>query len=205
MKRLVVQRRAPPRTPQPRDAFAAGVYDRAVVDLDTANHSVALQTVYGLPEFDTPSFATQLLLQELAAIDAPAARHVAILNPGQGHIPVALHSHAQPGAITLIARDLLSLHTSRANLARNGCPPDRITLLHQPGFPALTAPADLIAGVVREDEGPDAIAVTVEVAAAQLTAGGAMLLERLQRIGGTGRREAAARTEPGAQQQAIAP
>jgi len=72
---------------------------------------------------------------------------------------------------------LLSLRYSMNNLILNECPESQVTLSHQVGMGMKSQePADLIAGVLREGEGREAIALTMRQAAEQLAPGGTILV-----------------------------
>ena len=168
--------RGPPQTPVPRDAFAAGVYEGGIASATAGTPTITLHTVFGLPEFDAPSFATELLMQEMRETRFAAGQRVAVLNPGQGHVPMLLHMLADPAGMTLVGRDLLSLRGAAANLIRDGFPQACIEIRHVVGFPPLPEPAGTIAAVVREDEGIAVIAATIESLASNLLDGGSLLV-----------------------------
>lgn len=88
--------------------FAAGLYDRSK---GTAGSGAEIATVWGLPEFDTPSHDTALAAELL-----PAGRRAVVAFPGQGYLPRML---ADRGAtqIELVDRDLLALTNSERNVA----------------------------------------------------------------------------------------
>lgn len=77
-----------------------------------------VKTVYGLPEFDTLSFRSELLLD--AADAAPHRGPYLFVNPGQGHVPCALLAERPGERVVLASDDVLSLEASRRNLERNG-------------------------------------------------------------------------------------
>lgn len=160
------------------NGLARGLYHRETAVISAGKLTFPMQTARGLPEFDSLNYGSTLLLENLArSVDAKVARAL-VYNPGQGHIPVALWQLWRPAAIALVDRDLLSLRYARENLIQNGCPAAQISTAHQAG---LAAPeegtlADLIVGVLREEEGQAAAELLVEQAAAQLAPGGALWL-----------------------------
>jgi hypothetical protein len=88
-------------------AFARGVYDRGRLRYKSAE----ITTVFGLPEFDTPGFGTQLAIQLL-----PHCRgNVVVLNPGQGLLPAAAGR-----ALALDDRDLLAIRNTSRNATVTG-------------------------------------------------------------------------------------
>ena len=161
----------------PQKALERGVYTRAKITASFQNLHFPMQTVYGLAEFDTLSYQSELMLEGILDSRKPDGKSILVLNPNQGHLPVALWKLYRPDTLTLVDRDLLSLRTSLNNLTLNGCPAQEVTLLHQPGSPSPEKiQADLVACTLREEEGPNPIAATVRGATALLSAGGIMLI-----------------------------
>ena len=135
-----------------------------------------MQTAHGLPEFDSLSYGSVLLLKNLTRLQETPVKRVIVHNPGQGHIPVALWELFRPESIALVDRDLLSLRYTRDNLVQNGCPAAQITAIHQPGLDDQTGPADMIVALLREEEGQAAAEQLVQQAAALLAPDGALWL-----------------------------
>jgi SAM-dependent methyltransferase len=75
---------------------------------------------WGLPEFDTPSFATVLAMELVeAGASGLLARRACVMNPGSGRLPCFMR--ARLGAtVDVCGRDALALKASAANLALNG-------------------------------------------------------------------------------------
>jgi len=170
-------------------ASAHNLYDRERVVISTGDIEFSMQTARGLPEFDQLNYHTKLLINGIQALQGKPVKRVLVFNPGQGHVPVALWKLFEPHTMGLVDRDLLSLRYAKRNLALNGCPDTHITLSHQVGMqsqndapfrnstPLLNgAPADLIAGILRESEGPEAVALTVKQAVEYLTPKGTLLV-----------------------------
>jgi len=155
-----------------------GLYHRDVVDITAGSLTFPMQTARGLPEFDSLSYGSLLLLDNLARWQGGNVKRAVVHNPGQGYIPVVVWKQFNPDAITLVDRDLLSLHYACENLVQNGCPASRIVTAHQADL-ALEGEeqtADLIVGVLREEEGQAAAEQLVRQAAALLTPDGALWL-----------------------------
>jgi len=165
------------------------LYDREKIVISTGNIEFSMQTARGLPEFDQLNYHTELLIDGMQDLRGKSVKRALVFNPGQGHIPVALWKLFKPHQMGLVDRDLLSLRYAKRNLALNGCPDTHITLSHQVGMqsqndapfrnstPLLNgAPADLIAGILRESEGPEAVALTVKQAVEYLTPKGTLLV-----------------------------
>jgi 16S rRNA G1207 methylase RsmC len=158
-------------------ALARGVYRRQTVTMRLDDFAYTLQTAYGLPEFDSLSYSSEMLVSGLFDLRDRNLQKTIVFNPGQGHIPVALWKLLHPQNITLVDRDLLALRYSRLNLIANDCPLENISILHQVGIDLNTAEkSDLILGVLREEEGKDATFLTIDQGGAQLSPGGIIVL-----------------------------
>lgn len=125
-------------------AFARGVYRRSVVPWDAAGRTLRVATVFGLPEFDTPSYATSLAAEAIGSI-AKIDKAV-VVNPGQGHLAVLSQAMLEPRALEIVDRDLLALRTTEANLARE------ITTVHAPAVLAGDPDADLVVFSPSQDQ-----------------------------------------------------
>jgi 16S rRNA G1207 methylase RsmC len=165
----------PPKPDPP--ALERGVYHREKVTMRLENLAYPLQTAYGLPEFDSLSYGSEMLVKTFFSLYGKSFHHAVVFNPGQGHVPVALWKLIQPQTIALVDRDLLALRYSRFNLAVNDCPPERITISHQVGIDFKSEEkVDLFTGVLREEEGKEATFFTIDKAAAQLSPNGMIVL-----------------------------
>ncbi len=158
----------PSMTETKSQSLATGIYARGKNIIDTT---------YNLPEFNTISFDTQLLLSRLKAVKSRQIENAVVFNPGQGYIPVALTKLTQVQEINLTDRDLQALRVSRMNLINNGYPSIRISLSHQAGIRGeKSVPADLILGILPEKDNPAVQAMFVRQSAARLARGGMMIL-----------------------------
>ena len=155
-----------------------GVYHRQEVNITTDNISYSIKTAYGLPEFDSLDYKTEMLLRILDSLDLPADIGKAVVfNPGQGHIPVALWKKIEPRKLLLVDRDLLALRYSLANLVDNRCPNERADISHRVGIKLEPGDAvDLIIGVLREEEGRQANLQHILNAATGLSQHGTMVI-----------------------------
>ena len=155
----------------------SGVYDRTQATFTFRGLEYTMRTAWGLPEFDSRSYHTELLLGGIQEVRNRNIKHALVFNPGQGHAPVVLTSLLEPGCITLVDRDLLSLRYSETNLSLNNYPARQVTTSHQAGI-ALNdrEKADIITGTLREDEDTRALTLALEQAAEQLSPGGVLLL-----------------------------
>lgn len=160
------------------DSIGRGVYRREDVTMRQGNLEYYMQTAYGLPEFDSLDYRSELLLQTLGKVGIPAGvRRAVVLHPGQGHLAVALWKIAGLQDIHLVDRDLLALRNTRRNLLLNKYPADKINIVHGVGadFP-YEGEFDLFIGVLREEEGRDAVIQTVWQAAERLSHQGMIIV-----------------------------
>lgn len=135
-----------------------GLYRRASIELELDTTVLTVETAFGVPEFESPSRATEMLIEGILSLDRGTTGHAVLFNPGQGYGAVTIRETMRPRTIDLVDRDLLALRYSRRNLIDNGCASDAINLMHQVGLSTLPSrPANLVAGVLREDEGPEAL------------------------------------------------
>jgi 16S rRNA (guanine1207-N2)-methyltransferase len=164
--------------PQPEpNAFERGVYYRQEITMRLGNLEYQIQTAGGLPEFDSLSYGSEMLVKYLGEIEGEEIKNATIFNPGQGHIAVALWKLFKPESIALVDRDLLALRCSQLNLGMNNCPASHVLALHQVGLDTENvAGFDLILGVLREDEGKEATFLLVDQAAASLVDKGKILI-----------------------------
>lgn len=157
--------------------FDRGVYDRGSVDLGLSSGAASLITVHGLPEFESPGYDTELLLEAVADLRDRRPDVVLAWDPGQGYAPVAVAKRFQPSRLTLADRDLLALRASRRNLVRNGYDIERIELRHEVGIPAGgDGRVDAIVGRIRDDEDRAALGQLLDRAAGRLRPRGALIL-----------------------------
>lgn len=78
-----------------------------------------LQGYWGLPEFDTPSFATELAMELCEAGSSGLhVREALVVNPGVGRLPCFI-ARRLGSEVALCGRDRLALLASEANLALN--------------------------------------------------------------------------------------
>ncbi len=157
-------------------ALERGVYHRNNIKIRLDDLEYSMQTAYGLPEFDSLNYGSEILITALNKIQGRKIQRATVFNPGQGHIAVAIWKTIHPNNIELVDRDLLALRYSRLNLIVNGCPPEKINIKHQVGLEGKdNKKSDLIAGVLREESQP-AIFSTIQRAGEQLSPGGTMIV-----------------------------
>jgi hypothetical protein len=156
----------------------ARAYHRAVQQFSWGNSVYEVDAVYGLPEFDTRSLATEVVLHDARQFASSSElRRILIWNPGQGHIPIILARTAPAlQRITMVSRDLLALRASRSNLQRNGYG-SQLLECHSAdiGAAACEAGSDLLIGTLNEGEGLDVCGEEIHSAASRYP-GASMLL-----------------------------
>ncbi len=97
------------------------VYERCRSDYHLAGASYGLSGYWGLPEFDTPSYATILaasLAENAAAGCLP--RRVLLSVSGPGHLALYACARFEPARLDLVSRDCLHWAAVRRNLAAAG-------------------------------------------------------------------------------------
>ncbi len=157
-------------------ALNRGVYHRDKIKIRLDDLEYTMQTAYGLPEFDSLSYSSEMLIEALKKIKGQDIQRASVINPGQGHVAAALYKLINPETIELVDRDLLALRYTQLNLILNACPPERINTSHQVGLQRQAGEKlDLITGVLR-DEGREADLWALHQAAEELTPGGMMII-----------------------------
>ena len=165
-------------------SFDDGVYHRSSVELSLNDDDITMQTGFGLHEFNSLDYQTDLVIKVLVDRISTPVRRVIVYNPGQGYLPVVLWRLFKPDKLTLVSRDMLSLKVAQGNLLENGCPDERIVLRPQTGWnlnqissesPEDTT-VDFIVGVLRHDDGQVVSAEVVKQAIGHLVVGGYLLV-----------------------------
>lgn len=141
------------KTPPPptQNSFERSIYLRDEITMNLRKLEYQIQIANGLPEFDSLSYGSEMLINALDKVKGKEIKNTAVINPGQGHVAVALWKSLKPGFITLVDRDLLALRYSRHNLTLNDCPPADINIFHQADL-NLPGKYDLFIGSLRDDE-----------------------------------------------------
>jgi 16S rRNA (guanine1207-N2)-methyltransferase len=159
------------------NSIERGVYHRGDFTMRQDDLEYNMQTAYGLPEFDSLNRGSEMLFKVLKDIREKDIKRAVAYHPGQGHTAVALWKLFRPESIALVDRDLLALRYSRLNLALNDCLPERISTSHQVGMASQdNEKADIIIGVAREEEGRNAVILTLRQAAERLDSDGVITL-----------------------------
>ena len=162
---------------QEGDAIQRGVYRRGRTTVAAGTQQVPVDVAWGLPEFETPSFRSRLLIEYLSKGPWSEIDSAAVFNPGQGHVAVVLSKLLRPRSIHLVDRDLLALRFAKHNLIRNGFPEANVALTHQAGYGGVVdKPSQVLVGVVREDEGTQAAKLLLSQASTRLSRRGVLVL-----------------------------
>jgi hypothetical protein len=131
-------------------------YCRGIERFAWGGQEYAIAAAWGIAEFDTRCFATDLVLRDCEALGGGAAlRRALVWNPGQGHIPVLLARRTPPpDGLTIASRDLLALATTQSNLRHNGYA-GAVRQHHTAGLAAVPADdaPELVVGALNESEG----------------------------------------------------
>ncbi|MCK4862978.1 MAG: methyltransferase [Dehalococcoidales bacterium] len=165
-------------SPKPeQSAMERGVYHRKDVKMRPENLDYPMQTACGLPEFDSLSYGSEMLVKAIAYAKGLKIHRAVVFNPGQGHTAVALWKFIRPENIALVDRDLLALRYSQLNLILNECPAGQVSISHQVGITSQNkGKVDLFIGVLREEEGKNATFLILKQAAEQLSAKGMIVV-----------------------------
>lgn len=157
-------------------AFERGVYDRTISKFSFNKETFSLKTTYNLPEFDTLSFDTKLLLNNLYCLNKKNIRDIIVFNSGQGYIAVALSKLMQVDKMILVDRNLQSLEVSRRNLILNKYPKDKISLSHQVNVLLKNKRhVDLVIGIIPEKQSNEVYKMIIKQSVQQLKANGMIM------------------------------
>lgn len=160
-----------------KSAFERGIFDRENKEFSVHSLKFSMQTTYGLSEFDTFSYETKLLVDNLPHFKDHPLNTVAIFNPGQGYLPVILSLQTKIENVILISRDLQALRVSKRNLISNSYSEKNIFLLHRIDMSQISKKeADYIAGVFDEKDGLVIHSAYMNQAASHLSEKGLMMI-----------------------------
>ncbi len=106
-------------------------YLRSTLEIDG---KLTIETVYGIKNFDSLDFETELVLSLLH--DSPLTGDTLIWNPYQGYIPVYLATNRKNklNSITIVSRDYLSLSITEYNMKKTNYPRSKLRYIHHPFF-----------------------------------------------------------------------
>jgi 2-polyprenyl-3-methyl-5-hydroxy-6-metoxy-1,4-benzoquinol methylase len=161
-------------------------YWRGEFEAELGGNEVEFAVAWGLPEFDSLSFDTRLLLNEIAAHSLAEVNRLVVVNPGQGYVPVVASRAYEPRVLELSGRDLLALRYSALNLEQNGFSADQTQVSHFSALQETGDEADLIIAMIADDQSPEELHYLAQSASARLSnrgscifAGGSTPITRL--------------------------
>ena len=112
-------------TELPPAADELAVYERRRSDFELAGIRYPLSGYWGLPDFDTPSYASVLAAGLFArAAGETRVRGASIGNPGPGHTSLYACGRFGIERLRLVSRDFLQTTATRRNLAAAGFSPE---------------------------------------------------------------------------------
>lgn len=158
-------------------SFNTGIYFRGEKDIVFEGHKINVKTAYGLSEFDTLRFETELLLDALHSLKSRQFDRTMVFNVGQGYLSIALSKSAKITEINLVDRNLEALKVTKTNLEINGFPTGNISIYHRIDIQLdKNRRFDCILGVLDEDDGPAVHELYVDQAAKQLNPNGYLIV-----------------------------
>lgn len=164
------------------ESFDSGIYDRNQKNVTFYGFNSSIRTTYNLPEFDTLSYETEVLLESLEILKDIHSRHdkklknTLIFNPGQGYVPVVLSKLVEIENITLVDRDLQSLRLSKENLISNGYFPKNIVMINQVGISIPNEKSfDCVIGILDESDASSVHSMYLRQATEQLSINGVII------------------------------
>ncbi len=104
---------------RPSDPFGRGIFDRQPGEFGVDDFEYDIIPVLGLPEYDSYSFATQVVFDALRTVEGDVETML-IMRPGQGHVPLVAAHRFRPERLVMIDRDLLALRSSARALVDVG-------------------------------------------------------------------------------------
>ena len=116
---------------QSSDPFERGVFDRELGQFGVDDFEYDIIPVVGLPEYDTYSFATQVVFDALRTLEGEVGT-ILVMRSGQGHVSLVAANQFRPERLTVIDRDLLALRASARALVDVGLRIPRIEVVASP-------------------------------------------------------------------------
>lgn len=158
-------------------AFENGIFDRQKTKYTVGKIETNLITTYGLSEFDSLQYDTELVISELTKFQDFNFGQVLFFNSGQGYLPVALVKIANVGEITLIDRNLQAIRTAERNLKLNNFDEVNIRTIHCSDLSANSNKKyDLVLGALEEKDPQNFNALLFDQSIAMLKTGGILIL-----------------------------
>lgn len=124
---------------QQSDPFERGVFDRELGQFGVDDFEYDITPVVGIPEYDTYSFATQVVFDALRTVEGEVGAML-IMRPGQGHVPLVAANRFQLRRLTMVDRDQLALRASARALVDVGLRVPKIETVASPDL--IDVPGD---------------------------------------------------------------
>jgi hypothetical protein len=158
-------------------SFKRGIYDREINNFFINNKNINFASVYGLSEFNTLSYETELVTNYLKNMNNMQINKSLVFNPNQGLIPVLLTLTSRVNKLILCDRNLLALLISKRNLTLNMFSENQITIKHQIDLSGSDkSDIDCIIGILEEKEDPVIHNLFLSQAIDQLSPTGTIIL-----------------------------
>ena len=159
------------------NAFDKGLYNRGKHNILFDHSAVSIETAYGLAEFDTLSFETEMILNKLKDFKGREINSAIIFNPEQGIIPAVLAKITKVKEINLIDRDIEALRISKKNLIAGGFNSEKIFLFHEVGISKTNRGlVNFVIGILDEKDDPKIHSMFIKEAHEQLLTEGLLIL-----------------------------
>ena len=133
------------------DPFDQGVFDRGSVGFGVDDFDYDLVPVYGIPEYDSYSYAGQLVFDLVRGMASPAGS-LLVLNPGQGHVPLVAAQRLRPHRLTLVDRDQLALRASVRALAESGPRIRRLEMVATPDLAEVPVSSPYTLAILMQED-----------------------------------------------------
>lgn len=115
----------------PGDPFDRGVFDREPVEFGVDAFDYEITPVVGLPEYDSYSFATEVVFDMLRTV-TDEMKTVMVVRPGQGHVPLVAANMLLPERLLVADRDFLALRASVRAL--EAILPEEVVVMGEPAI-----------------------------------------------------------------------
>jgi 16S rRNA G1207 methylase RsmC len=157
-------------------AFDRGVYDRGELEAKIGRERLRAKTYWGLPEFDTLGFGTQVAASGVTEGRRGPTQSVLVFEPGQGHLAAYIARAIRPARLDLQSRDVLALRATAGNVELNAVEPLEVVTLNTLVPVANESGYDLAATVLADRSPPAVDAEIVSGLQAATRRGGTVLV-----------------------------
>lgn len=160
-----------------RSSYDRNLYFRGSKTFSYRGANFPMFTAYDLPEFDTLSYETEMVLDEISSMKDKNIKYPLVFNVNQGIIPVAISHFLRPSSLLLYDRDLLALQVTNKNLVTNNFEDSKISLHHEVDLSSNTTNiVDCVIGTFDSKEGSLIHMAYLEQATSLLSIGGYLIL-----------------------------